>query len=162
MTSRVWSATLLASVLLALSSCGRPAAQDAAAAPQPASTGSNPVSLYRRLGGYDALAAVADDILRRWTGDPDLLPFFQDLSTPEKQRVRQMLVDQLCAATGGPCVYVGQDMETAHRALEITAQDWDRAVIHVVATLNHFSIHPTERDELLTILGSVREQIVTR
>ncbi|HXV87156.1 MAG TPA: group 1 truncated hemoglobin [Gemmatimonadales bacterium] len=144
---------------LAWAGCGRPTPQPATAPPPATPLGG---TLYRRVGGYDALAGVADEILRRWMGDAQLAPFFEDLSTPEKERVRQMLVDQLCAVTGGPCVYVGQDMETAHRALEISAADWDRAVTHVVGALNYFSVRPRERDELLGILGSVRDQIVTR
>lgn len=145
-------------IALLTPACGGPATQSAARAP--ASTAPSAGTLYRRLGGYDALAAVTDDILRRWLGDPELAPFFEELTTPEKQRVRQMLVDQLCAATGGPCVYVGQDMETVHRALEITARDWDRAVVHVLATLNYFSIRPSEREEVLAIVASLRDQIV--
>jgi len=38
-------------------------------------------SLYKRLGGYDAMAAVTDDFLRRLTSDPTL-PGFSAATAP--------------------------------------------------------------------------------
>ena len=70
--------------------------------------------LYKRLGGYDAMAAVTDDFLRRLTADPGFARFFSGHSTDSLKKIRQLIVDQLCAATGGSCVYIGRDMKTAH------------------------------------------------
>ncbi|HWP36508.1 MAG TPA: group 1 truncated hemoglobin, partial [Gemmatimonadales bacterium] len=117
-------------------------------------------ALYHRLGGYDAIAAVVDDFLRRMIGDSMLAGFFQDMSVPEKNRVRQMLVDQLCEMSGGPCVYVGQDMRTAHQALGITEDDWSRSVSHLVATLDQFKVVGREREELLAAISSLKGEIV--
>ena len=156
MTPRRWIPASLAATVLLVPACGRQLAQPTAPAPQLRTAG----TLYQRLGGYDALAAVTDDFLRRMLADPELAPFFEELTTPEKDRVRQMLVDQLCAATRGPCVYVGQDMETVHRALGITATDWDRAVGLLLGTLNALGVRPREREEVLAIVASLRDQIV--
>lgn len=120
----------------------------------------SPGTLYHRIGGYDALAAMVDDFLGRMLGDPEIEPFFRDLQTGEKQRVRQMLVDQLCEATGGPCVYVGKDMKTAHTGLDINERDWTRAVGHLVATLELFRLPTAERQELLSAVAALKDQIV--
>lgn len=65
-------------------------------------------SLYQRLGGYDAIAAVVDDFIGRLIADPQATRFFVGHSTDSKQRIRQLVVDQLCAATGGPwCISDG-------------------------------------------------------
>src|ERR1700675_5149162 len=74
-------------------------------------------SLYKRLGGYDALAAVTDDFLGRLATDQQFSKFFVGHSADSIKRIRQLIVDQLCAATGGPCVYTGRDMKTAHAGL---------------------------------------------
>ena len=95
-----------------------------AAAPQAAAQ----ESLYKRLGGYDALAAVTDDFIGRLATDPTEGRFFVGLSTDSKVRVRQHVVDFLCVATGGPCKYTGRDMETAHTGLHITEDDWTISV----------------------------------
>ena len=129
------------------------------AAPAPSTPGT---SLYRRLGGYDAIAAVTDEFIGRMIADPQLGSFFKELSTPEKQRIRQMVVDQLCAATGGPCVYVGKDMKTVHKALGITEDDWTIAVKHLTGTLTQFNVPAREQQELLTIVSSVKGDIVTQ
>src|SRR5262249_32852804 len=77
-------------------------------------------SLYARLGGYDAIAAVADDFLGRLATDPQFQKFFVGHSQDSIRRIRQLIVDQLCQVTGGPCAYTGRDMKTAHKGLGIT------------------------------------------
>src|ERR1051325_809584 len=67
-------------------------------------------SLYERVGGYNALAAVVDDFVGRLVADKQFEKFFVGHSTDSKKRIRQHILDQFCAATGGPCVYTGRDM----------------------------------------------------
>jgi hemoglobin len=134
------------------------AASTPAAAADPAAASA--ASLYRRVGGYDALAAVVDDFMERMHADPELAPFFHELQKGELDRLRQMVVDQLCEATGGPCIYVGKDMRTAHTGLGITDRDWTRAVGHLTAALNRFQVPAKEQQELLTAVSALKDQIV--
>ncbi len=62
-------------------------------------------SLYQRLGGYDAIAAVVDDFIKRLASDERFTKFFTGFSNDSKKRLRQHILDQFCAAAGGPCVY---------------------------------------------------------
>ena len=55
-------------------------------------------SLYERLGGYNAVAAVVDDFVGRLVTDRQFERFFKGHSTDSKKRIRQHIVDQLCAA----------------------------------------------------------------
>ena len=119
-------------------------------------------TLYQRLGGYDALAAVTDDFIGRMVNDPTLKRFFIGLSTDSKRRVRSHVVDFLCVATGGPCVYTGRDMETVHTGLNITDADWDISVKHLIATLDKFKVTPQEKQEVLTAISSLKPKIVNR
>ena len=50
-------------------------------------------SLYQRLGGYDAIAAVSDEFIARLTNDEQEKRFFIGFSTDSKLRIRQLLVD---------------------------------------------------------------------
>src|SRR5215212_4015220 len=119
-------------VLLTLG-CGIEArAQDTAAAAMPAQGGAQ--SLYKRLGGYDALAAVTDEFIGRLVTDKSLGRFFGGASDDSKKRMRQLVLDQLCAATGGPCLYIGRSMKTVHTGLGITEDDWNIAVKHLTDT----------------------------
>jgi hemoglobin len=117
-------------------------------------------TLYQRLGGYDALAAVTDDFIGRLVANPQLARFFTGLSTDSKIRVRQLVVDQLCNATGGPCAYIGRSMKTAHAGLGITEEDWNAAVGDLVATLTKFKVPQREKDEVLAAIASMKGDIV--
>ena len=119
-------------------------------------------TLYKRLGGYDALAAVTDDFIGRLATDPKLGRFFVGLSTDSKTRVRQHVVDFLCVATGGPCKYTGRDMETAHTGLNITDEDWTISVKALTDTLNKFKVPAREQGEVLSAIGGLKSKIVGR
>ncbi|MBL8190914.1 MAG: group 1 truncated hemoglobin [Acidobacteria bacterium] len=117
-------------------------------------------SLYQRLGGYDALAAVTDDFIGRLASDKDIGRFFVGASDDSKKRIRQLVLDQLCAATGGPCIYIGRDMKTVHKGLKITDKDWDASVKHLTATLDKFKVSKKEKEETLGAIASLKKDIV--
>jgi hemoglobin len=138
-----------ASVALLASGCASVGRQ---AAPEP--------SLYARLGGYEAIAAVVDDILAREVRDSVIAPFFKGLEEADVKRIRQHLVDQLCAVTGGPCFYPGKDMRTAHAEMEITEDVWNAFTGHIGESLAAFKVGERERNELVVIVGSLKKDIV--
>jgi hemoglobin len=77
-------------------------------------------SLYSRLGGYDAIAAVVDDLLPRLRDDSLLRRFrMSPRSTDSNNRERQLAVDFIAAAAGGPTLYLGRDMKTSHKGMRI-------------------------------------------
>ncbi len=127
-----------------------------------AATAQQADSLYKRLGGYDAIAAVTDDFLGRLIGDPSMSKFFTGHSADSKQRIRQHVVDFLCAATGGPCVYKGRDMKTSPAGLGITEADWTAGVKHLVATLDKFKVPAKEKDEVLAAASGLKKDIVEK
>ena len=131
-----------------------------AAAPPQAAQGQK--TLYQRLGGYDALAAVSDDFLGRLASDPQMGRFFVGLSTDSKIRVRQHIVDFLCVATGGPCKYTGRDMKTAHAGLNITEADWNQMVKLLGQTFDKFSVPEKERADVIGAVASLKGDIVGR
>ena len=147
-------AALVAAMLLS----GGPVLRVASAADAPAAA----PTLYKRLGGYDAIAAVTDDFLGRLLAEPRFAKFFSGASNDSKQRIRQHIVDQLCFATGGPCIYTGRTMKASHAGLGITEEDWNTAVADLVASLNKFHVPAKEQGELAAILTSVKGDIVEK
>ena len=119
-------------------------------------------SLYKRLGGYDAIAAVSDDFVVRLVTDKQVGRFLVGLSDSSKARLRQNFVDFVCQATGGPCVYVGRDMKTSHKGLGITGSDWDLSVKLFVETLDKFKVPQREKDELIAAVASLKADIVEK
>jgi hemoglobin len=119
-------------------------------------------SLYKRLGGYDALAAVTDDFIKGLATDPKISRFFVGASDNSKARIRQLVLDQLCAATGGPCVYIGRDMKTVHKGLGITEEDWNISVKILMNTLNKFKVKEREQKDVVTALSGLKADIVEK
>ena len=116
-------------------------------------------SLYERLGGKDAITAVVDDFVARVAADKRINSFFAKANVP---RLKMMLVDQICEATGGPCKYTGRDMKAAHKGMGITNADFDALVGDLVATLDKFKVGEREKQELLSALGPMRKDIVEK
>jgi len=109
-------------------------------------------SLYRRLGGYDAITAVVDGFIGRMIADPSLKRFFDPFSNDSKGRIRQHLVDQICAAAGGPCVYTGRTMKVAHAGIGITGADWSGFLTHLEATLDKFKVPAREKSDVIAFM----------
>lgn len=116
-------------------------------------------SLYQRLGGYDVIAGVIDDLFARLREDPQFARF-SVRSLDSHHRARQLLVDQVCALTGGPCIYIGRDMRTSHAGLGITEDEWDANLRHTTAALQKHGIAEPEQREFLRLFTQYKGEIV--
>ncbi len=114
-------------------------------------------SLYERLGGLDAVTAVVESFVSRCAGDERINRKFARTDVP---RLKKMLVDQVCEATGGPCTYAGREMRETHDGMGVTAGEFDALVQDLVATLDEFGVPASEQEELLGVLGPMRGDIV--
>ena len=119
-------------------------------------------SLYKRLGGYDAIFAVTDDFLGRLINHPQTSKYFVGASTNTRQRIRQHVVDFIAANTGGPTDYQGRGMRVAHKGLGITKAEWRVSTGLLIDTLQKFKVPKKESDELLTLVHSVEDEIVEK
>jgi hemoglobin len=117
-------------------------------------------TLYERLGGYDNLAAVANDLLPRLMSDPLLGRFWQNRGEDGIRREKQLLIDFLCASTEGPLTYVGRDMLTTHKGMGIDQKDWENFRTHLNATLEHFKVPEKEKGEVFGFIDSLKKEIV--
>jgi hemoglobin len=151
----------LAEVLMAFAVIGGAVPYAIAAPPQQMSAPASQ-SLYTRLGGYGALVAVTKDFIGRLVTDPQLGKFFVGLNDTSKARVEAHVIDFLCVATGGPCIYTGQDMKTAHTGLHITEADWNASAADLTETLNKFKVPQKEQAEVMTAISGLKGDIVGR
>jgi len=117
-------------------------------------------SLYERLGGYDAIFAVTNDLLDRMEKDPQLGRFWQHRGEDGVKRERQLIVDFLCASSGGPLYYKGRDMKLSHKGMRISESDWTVFLNHADATLKAFNVPQAEYDEVVAFVQSTKADIV--
>ena len=117
-------------------------------------------SLYQRLGGYDAITAATDDLLARLQADQQLAGYWKGSSLDNRRKARQLVVDFMVEAAGGPAYYSGRDMKTSHAGMQIGESDWEVFLRHARATLEHLEVPESESAEVLSFFASLKEQIV--
>jgi hemoglobin len=117
-------------------------------------------TLYERLGGYDAICAVANDLLPRLQADPRLGRFWQHRGEDGVEREKQLLIDFLCSSAGGPLYYTGRNMKISHKGMKISEGDWGALLGHLNATLDAFKVPQPERGEVIAFIQSTKTEIV--
>ena len=116
-------------------------------------------SLYDRLGGKPAITVVVDDFVGRVAADTRINGKFATTDIP---RLKMLLVEQICQASGGPCTYTGRSMKATHAGMGVSSAEFDALVGDLVATLNKFKVPEREKNELLGALGPMKGDIVER
>lgn len=119
-------------------------------------------TLYQRMGGYDVIAGVVDDFIKQLGEDPAFKRFGGGRSHGSLVRTRQLVVDQLCNLTGGPCIYFGRDMKDAHEGLEITQAEWDSSIEKFKVALKDHKVAEPEQEEFIAIIQKFRPDIVAK
>lgn len=119
-------------------------------------------SLYKRLGGYDAIAAVTDAFLAKLAAHPTLGRFFVGHSASSGMKTRQLIVDFVCNSAGGPCFYTGRSMSDAHAGLKITEQDWTDALVLFAATMEELKVEKPLQEEVAAFVTTLKPDIVGR
>jgi hemoglobin len=117
-------------------------------------------TLYERLGGYDAIATVANKLLPRLENDAQLGRFWANRGDDGIAREKQLLIDYLCTSAGGPLLYTGRDMLTSHKGMGITESDWQILIDHLKAALAELQVPQQEQDDVLAFIDSTRADIV--
>lgn len=114
-------------------------------------------SLYDRLGGLPAIAAVTDEFLANVVADPVINKRFQGGNVA---KLKDLLVNQVCEASGGPCKYAGRDMKTSHKGMDISDAEFDAMAGDMVKALDKLRVPSREKGEVMALLGSMRADIV--
>jgi hemoglobin len=116
-------------------------------------------SLYERLGGQGAIQAVVTKFISNVGGDSRINGYF---AKADLKKLNKLLVEQVCAASGGPCTYSGRDMKTTHKGMGITTAAFNALVEDLVSALDTFNVPEKEKGELLSVLGPMNKDIVEK
>jgi hemoglobin len=119
-------------------------------------------SLYERLGGYDTITRIFDRVCTNMVQDQTLGLYFKGHSDHSKKRLRQMFINYICEATGGPVQHFGCDLNTAHKGLGITAHEWDIMVNYINQAAGKVKVDQVEANDIATLLSELKSQIVER
>lgn len=120
-------------------------------------------SLYERLGGCYAIAAVVDDFIDRIMHDPRLNanPKVDEAHHKvSRAGFKYLVTEQVCHATGGPQRYTGRSMYDSHAHLGITDGEWQAFLDDLRQTFDKFGVPEDMRRELVAIVESTKKDIV--
>jgi hemoglobin len=116
-------------------------------------------TLYQRLGGMPAINAVVDDFVGNVARDRRINGFFANTNIP---RLKFLLAQQICQASGGPCAYPGRDMKTVHRGMGVSGAHFNALVQDLGRSLNKFRVPQREQRELVAAIAPLKKDIVER
>jgi len=114
-------------------------------------------SLYERLGGYDGISGITEDI---WGNHVSNDAIKQRYADSDAENVKRLVREMFCAGTGGPQSYTGKDMLTAHRGMNISPEEFVSVIDDVLDAMSKNGISQREKDEVLCILYSMKPDIV--
>ena len=123
-----------------------------------AQTASQNDQLYKAFGEKAGLVTLMDDFMVRLLADPRTSPHFKPAN---QQRVKEQLVDQLCALGGGPCVYKGADMKSAHANLDIKKSDFNALVEVLQQSMDAKGIPFRTQNQMLALLAPMHRDTIT-
>lgn len=106
------------------------------------------------------IASIVDDMFSLLQADPRFARFAMGRSMDSHKRARQLIVDQMCALSGGPCFYIGRDMKTSHMGLKITNAEWNANLELTRQALEKNGIRRQEQADFLSIFEGYKADIV--
>jgi hemoglobin len=150
--------TIAIATLIALSSITALPALAQTAAPAGSSMPAKNDALFQALGGKPGLQALMDVFVAGLKADKRIGAQFKDTKAAY---LSEQLVDQVCAATGGPCKYEGADMKTAHADMGITKSNFHALVEVLQVSMDARNIPFATQNQLLALLAPMHRDIIT-
>jgi hemoglobin len=119
-------------------------------------------TLFERIGGEAAVIAAVDRFYEKVLADPLTRPFFEGLDIAAQTR-KQMSF--MVRAFDGPDHYKGRDLRAAHAPLVAKGlgdAQFDAVASHLRASLQELDVEGEVVDEVLTLVGGMRSQVLGR
>lgn len=119
-----------------------------------------PKSLFERLGGKPAIAAIVDALIKNLTSNDVTKKRFAKIPKDRAEKMRNLMIDRICNDSGGDCEYTGKSMKDAHKGMKITEAEWNATVSALKAALEETQIAENEQNDLVFTFGAMKDDIV--
>lgn len=125
-------------------------------------TNQNKKSLYERLGSYEGIEAIVDDIIELHMTNPAVKARFLPLKDNPQHfaDVRLHLINFLASGSGGPEKYSGRDMPSTHRGMNISQGEYMNVVDDIMKALDKHNIDEQSKKDVLFIAYSLKDSMV--
>ncbi len=116
----------------------------------------NQLSLYQRLGGYQAISRFANNLLPRLMNDSQLGRFWKNPNKQSRKKGPNGLIRYLCSCAGWPAYLPGHDRDD----IKITELDWSKFMVHAGATMEALQVPDREVEEVISFVISMKSKVV--
>lgn len=114
-------------------------------------------SLYERLGGYDGIRKVSEDVWKEHTSNPDVMARYLD---SDGEEITRLVTEFVCWGTGGPESYTGKEMREAHRTMNINEREFLAVIEDVSQALKKNNVGQQETSEVLGLLFTLKDEVM--
>lgn len=114
-------------------------------------------TLYERLGGTEGITKIASDLVDIHIANPRIAPRF---AGSDASQLKHRAATFFIAGSGGPNVYEGKDMLSAHKGMNIDAEEFNAVLDDALEALEKNNVGQREKEEVLYILYSMKKDIV--
>ena len=114
-------------------------------------------TLFASMGGETALRTTVDRFAEIVEADDRINFTFAETDIP---KFKQLLFEQLCQLSGGPCRYSGRDMATAHAKLNINTAEFNALAEDLYFALKKAGVPYRLQNKLMALLAPMQRQIV--
>ena len=115
-------------------------------------------SLYDRLGRFDGISRIVNDVVDAHLANSLVAPRFQ--AAKDMDRLRKLATEFFCAGCGGPEPYTGRDLLTTHKGMNINEQEYIAVMDDILGTLEKHDIDAGTRGEVAAILYSLKGEVI--
>jgi hemoglobin len=121
-------------------------------------------TLFERLGGTTGITSIVDDVIEAHLNNPAISARFKPyLDQPERlAKIRQHTIDFFSAGSGGSVEYNGRDMQTTHQGMNISAEEYMQVIDDIMGVLEKHQIDDESKKDVLAILWSLKETIMSK
>lgn len=116
-------------------------------------------SLYKRIGGYDAICGFVDLAFPRVAAHPKLEKYFIGHAMDSKYRQRQLIIDKLSSTLQGPTVYLGRPLESVHKGLNITIEEWNIFMEILSKAMDERGIKDKVKDDFIYVFENIFKSV---
>ena len=123
-------------------------------------------TLYERLGGVYAIAAVIDHFSDQLLKNRKIVnanPELKEWHTEEyKVRLPGLKFNRtlwVCAISGGPYHYTAKSLHDAHLELHISSEVFDEVAAELANSLDHFDVPEREKQEVLAAFAAQKSDV---
>ena len=113
-------------------------------------------SLFERLGGTNGITSIANDVIDNHLANATIATRF---ANSDVTKIKNAAATFFISGTGGPDVYKGKDLLSAHKGMNISAVEFMAVLDDALSALKKNNIGQREQEEVLFVLYSMRSQI---